>query len=237
MKTETHTYIQLVKDLGKVPGVAAALGQSKQGAEWLLRTWRGLLKVVEKHGKWSEEESRLVLDLLEIRAELRSGFLTILADDDKDGLILIVTEEMDRIEKRLESCVLACDDADRWLAAAGMPMEENEGTKRLRKQEGKLKLEYRRAKAELLESRAQAAAAAAGPRARGAGAAVAGRLRDPAGACPEARSDAPADNVQRGLELPHEAAGPRRPGASRDGGLSRAAGGRSVSVPGRRPRA
>ena len=59
--------------------------------------------------------------------------------------------------------MLAVDDADRWLAAAGMPQEENADTKRLRKQEGRLKLEYRRAKAELLESRAQAAAAAAGP--------------------------------------------------------------------------
>ncbi len=128
----------------------------------MLRTWGGLLDIVEKHGKWSEEESRLVLNLLEIRAELRAGFLTILADEDKDRLILIVTEERDRIQKRLEGGVLACDDADRWLAAAGMPQEENDGTKRLRKQERKLKLEYRRARAELLESRARAAAAAAG---------------------------------------------------------------------------
>jgi len=158
---DSYVY-KLVKDLGSVPGVAAALAESKQGADWLLRTWRGLEKVLEKRGKWSEEESRLVLDLLEIRAELRSGFLAILSDDDKDGLALIVTEEVDRIEKRLKAGVLAVDDADRWMAAAGMPQEENAGTKRLRKQEGKLKLEYRRAKAELLESRAQAAAAAAG---------------------------------------------------------------------------
>ena len=161
---DRYTYVYtIVKELGRVPGVAAALGQSKQGADWLLRTWQGLRKVLEKSGKWSEEESRLVLDLLEIRAELRSGFLTILSEEDTEGLALIVTEEVDRIEKRLKACVLAVDDADRWLAAAGMPLEENAGTKRLRKQEGKLKLEYRRAKAELLESRAQAAAAAAGP--------------------------------------------------------------------------
>ena len=42
-------------------------------------------------------------------------------------------------------------------------MEEDADTKRLRKQEAKLKLDYRRAKEELLQSRAEAAAVAADP--------------------------------------------------------------------------
>ena len=49
------------------------------------------------------------------------------------------------------------------MAAAGMPMEEDADTKRLRKQEAKLKLEYRRAKEELMEGRTPKAAPAPAP--------------------------------------------------------------------------
>ena len=153
---------ELVSRLGTVPGVAKALGETKQGAGWLLGTWMSLGDVLKANGLWDEEQRTLVFNLLDTRHELRKGNLTIMAEDDTESLALLVEEQIGWIEEKLQRYLFATDDADRAMAAAGMPMEENAGTKRIRKQEGKLKLEYRRAKAELLESRAQAAAAAAG---------------------------------------------------------------------------
>ena len=70
--------------------------------------------------------------------------------------------ELDRLDERLHRYIYASDNAKRKMTAAGMPMEEDAQTKRLRKDDSRLRLEYRRFKAELLEPR-QAAAATAGP--------------------------------------------------------------------------
>jgi hypothetical protein len=153
----------LVSKLGTVPGVARALARSKQGAVWLLQTWMGLSFVLDTNSTWDADQRRLALDLIDMRHELHSGNGMITAETDAADLARIVKEEMDHLERRLESYLIATDDAARSMSAAGMPLEEDAETKRLRKQEARLKLDYRRAKAELLESRAQAAAQAAGP--------------------------------------------------------------------------
>ena len=153
----------LVAKLGKVPGVARALAKSKQGADWLRTTWMALGDVLEINGTWDDEQRRLAHALLDTPAALVQGSKTITAESDTASLAIIVKQELDRIDERLRRYLLAMDDAYRSMAAAGMPREEDAETKRLRKQEARLKLDYRRAKAELLESRAQAAAAAAGP--------------------------------------------------------------------------
>ncbi len=132
-------------------------------ADWLRTTWIALGDVLEITGTWDDEQKRLVHALLNTPAELVQRSKTITAESDTASLAIIVKQELDRIEERLRRYLLAMDDAYRSMAAAGMPREEDAETKRLRKQEARLKLDYRRAKAELLESRAQAAAAAAGP--------------------------------------------------------------------------
>jgi hypothetical protein len=154
---------QLVTKLGRVPGVARALARSKQGAEWLLQSWMGLSDILETNGSWDDEQRRLALDMVDMRKELRNGNRLITPETEKEDLAQIVTDEVGRLEERLKRYLLATDDADRAMAAAGMPMEEDADTKRLRKQAARLKLDYRRTKAELLEGRAQAAAADAGP--------------------------------------------------------------------------
>ena len=145
----------LVAKLGKVPGVARALARSKQGADWLRTTWMALGDVLEINGTWDDEQRRLAHALLDTPAALVQGSKTIAAESDTASLAIIVKQELDRIERRLRRYLLAMDDAYRSMAAAGMPMEEDAETRRLRKQESKLKLDLRRAKAELLDSRAQ----------------------------------------------------------------------------------
>ena len=168
-----------------------------------------------------------------------------MAEDDTEELTQLVARAKSAGSRSGSSGTCSpSDDAERAMAAAGMPMEENAGTKRLRKQEGRLKMEYRRAKAELLESRADAAAAAAGP-APATDPARARTATGPAGAVFIARPGfrtrssiaASTEDLERGLQLLEEAVAAGSPRGSRDGDGSREASGRSASVPWRQPRA
>lgn len=203
---DRQAYIrELVSKLGTVPGIAGALAETSQGAAWLHLTWSSLGTALENTGTWDEEQRTLAFNLLDTRPELRKGKLTILAEDNTEALTLLVEEQVGLIEENLQRYLLAVDDADRAMAAAGMAMEENAGTKRLRKQEGRLKTEYRRAKAELLESRAQAAAAAAGQAPATPEPVVASTRREPAPKpAPTPRpttSNAAANYLQKRLDL------------------------------------
>jgi len=144
-------------------GVSRALGRSKQGIAWLLENWGGLISALESQGSWTDGQCRLAMDLLGIPVDLRAGNPTITPESDAAALDRVVETELDRLDERLHRYIYASDNAEREMAAAGMPREEDGQTKRLRKDDSRLRLEYRRFKAELLESRAQAAAAAAGP--------------------------------------------------------------------------
>ena len=99
--------------------------------------------------------------MLDVREELRGCHPDIRPEASTDDLAAIVVDQMEWLEGKLDRCLIALDLAERDMVAAGMPLEEDAETRRLRKQEGKVKLDFRKAKAELLESRAQAAAAAA----------------------------------------------------------------------------
>ena len=152
---------QLVERLAVDSGVGRALTRSRQGVDWLLKTWKCLEEVVAYAGEWTQDQFRLAMDMLSIRPELRDGYYKMLVEGD--DFTEIMTQEIAQLEENLKHSLVALDHAEQSLAAAGMPMEEDKDTKRLRKQISKVKLDYRRAKAELDDSRAAAAAAAAGP--------------------------------------------------------------------------
>jgi hypothetical protein len=142
-------------------GVSRALSRSKQGIAWLLENWGGLISILETQGSWTEGQCRLAMDLLGIPVDLRAGNPMITPESDAATLDAVIATEMDRLDERLHRYIYASDNAEREMTAAGMPKEEDAQTKRLRKDDSRLRLEYRRCKAELLESRAQAQAAAA----------------------------------------------------------------------------
>ena len=154
---------QLVQTLAEDAGVGRALARSKQGVAWLLQTWRGLSDVLKITGKWTDDQIRLGLDLAGIRSELREAYWPKLATGTTEERAQFVSDQVTMLEQSLEESLNSLDWANQSMAAAGMPMEEDADTKRIRKQESRVKLDYRRAKAELEESRAQAAAAAASP--------------------------------------------------------------------------
>ena len=79
-----------------------------------------------------------------------------------EALKELVATQTDGLVRRLESSLDALDEAEQGMVTAGMPDEEDAWTKRLRRYEASVRLEYRRALAELLDGRDRAAAAAGG---------------------------------------------------------------------------
>ena len=148
---------QLLERFDNGPGVVGALARSKHGAEWLLRTWRGLDEVLDIAGRWTDDQVGLAMKLSDTRPELWDTYRTELLEAPAKDLAAIVSREVDWLEESLEYALNSLDWADRLMAASGAPPEEDAVTKRLRKQESRLKLEFRRAKAEIEESRAAAA--------------------------------------------------------------------------------
>ena len=144
-------------------GVSRALGRSKQGVAWLLKMWDALIDAHDTNGSWDQDQCHMAMNLLGYPVEVRNGSRAITPETAADVVDQVVTTELNRLDERLKRSLFATDSAEQALAAVGMPMEEDAQAKRLRKDEGRLRLAYRRAKAELLESRDRAAAAAAGP--------------------------------------------------------------------------
>ena len=85
---------------------------------------------------------RLALSMLAVRPELQDDYRAIMAEEDPEELTELMTHEIAWLEERLENSLLALDSAYQSMVAAGMPLEEDAESKRLRKQEARLKLEY-----------------------------------------------------------------------------------------------
>ena len=137
-------------------GVKRALERTKQGVEWLLIHLYGLLDVLESNGTWDERPSRLASNLLCTRSKFRQGCRKPAAE--AEDLAALVAREVDRLETRLEDRLLDRDRSERGMAEVGAPMEEDADSQRLRRFEASARKEYRRARAELLESRGVTAA-------------------------------------------------------------------------------
>jgi hypothetical protein len=156
-----------IQDLGATLGadtlrVHEALTGTKQGVDWLLENWTGLKDALTANGEagWTPDQFRVAYELMGVRPEFRGSNLKLPAGCSRQRQAELVESEMKTLNAQLQNCLLAQDAAAQDMAAAGMPMEEDPQTKRLRKYEAASRLEYTRTKAELLQSRAEAAQAA-----------------------------------------------------------------------------
>jgi hypothetical protein len=161
---------QVIEDLGaKLPKdparVSRALRRSKQGADWLIERWEGLGEILKANGTWDDAQRRLAEDLLGVPIELRnSGRLP--SSSDSKALAALVARQVADLRADQEAVLDELDEADRELTVAGMPMEEDAITARLRKYEASCRRDLHWAQAELRRSRAEAAEASAPPQPR-----------------------------------------------------------------------
>jgi hypothetical protein len=127
-----------VEDLGvrleKDPvRVRLALKLTRQGTEWIVERLVGLRDVVQTSKALDEEQYRHCLDLFGVAPVLRKGGSTVPAADDVAGLTRRIDAELADHCERLETKLIDMDEATRETVRAGMPGEEDETTKQLRK--------------------------------------------------------------------------------------------------------
>ncbi len=150
-----------VEDLGarlpKDPArVSRALRRVRQGADWLIERWEALGEILGTNGRWSDDQRRLAFDLLGVPADLRDGSVKVPPADDAEGLAALVSRQVADLRVRQEDYLDESDEAERGMAAWGMPMEEDPITARLRKYERGCRGDLNRALAELRKVREEA---------------------------------------------------------------------------------
>ena len=134
--------------------VSWGLRATVQGADWLIESWEDLGDIVRKSGRWDEEKRNLACDLMGIRRELRTSTLRVPACDDAPALIALVENQLASLRASQESVLEALNEAERGMTLAGMPLEEDAATARLRKAETRARNELARTRNELLRVQA-----------------------------------------------------------------------------------
>ena len=134
--------------------VSWGLRATVQGADWLIESWEDLGDIVRKAGRWDEDERNLACDLMGIRRELRTSTLRVPAGDDAPALIALVENQLASLRASQESVLEALNEAERGMTLAGMPLEEDAATARLRKAETRARNELARTRNELLRVQA-----------------------------------------------------------------------------------
>jgi hypothetical protein len=136
--------------------VQFALSETKQGVDYLISAWSGLLGVLDVNEVWDEAQRSLALDLLGLRREFRNGTPLLRPDSGLDRLRGVAEAEIGRLEAWRRK-LLPSDQSERRMALEGMPMEEDGTTRRLRRYAADAKRTYFQAKKDLLDGRAGAA--------------------------------------------------------------------------------
>jgi hypothetical protein len=142
--------------LSKDPArVACGLRRSCQGVDWLLDRWEGLGEVVKASGRWDDDQRRLALDMLGIPQELRSLTTEVPGHDDTEALIALVATQLTLLRNDQVTVLEALSEAEQAMTVAGMPLEEDGATARLRKDESRARSDFSKALKELLRYRAE----------------------------------------------------------------------------------
>src|SRR5262249_7106353 len=115
--------------------IANALRNTRHGADWLIERWEALGEILQNTGSWDEAQHRLAFDLLGIPLDLRNGSTRVPSRTDAKGRAVVVDRELGRLRKSREESLDELDDAERGMTLAGMPMDEDAASARLRRYE------------------------------------------------------------------------------------------------------
>jgi hypothetical protein len=99
--------------------VADRLLESKHGAEWVLKQWRGLAaSAAENHG-FTDAQRQLALDLKGVSPHLRDNPAEVPAAGDKEGLLALCAREIQQLETLLVLTLEGRDQRARAKAKHG----------------------------------------------------------------------------------------------------------------------
>jgi len=144
--------VKLPKDPERI---AFGLRRTRQGTDFLIEHWDILRAIAREIGRWDDDQRRLAFDMLGIAHELRNTTIDVPAGDDAPRLIALADAQITMLREEQESILDDMDDAERAMAMAGMPVEEDATTMRLRKDESRARTDFAKARKELLRHRAE----------------------------------------------------------------------------------
>jgi hypothetical protein len=159
--------LNLAARLPKDPArFAHVLAGTKHGAALMIERWEGLAQIAASCGDWDAAQRRMALDLLGIPIELQPGCSAIAPPGDKEALIALATQQIERLRTLIDVVLDDQDAQNQADAIAGILAADDADTKLLRTYERSARRDYDRAHAELLRVQAEAAAAARARRER-----------------------------------------------------------------------
>ena len=133
--------------------IARGLSRTRQGADWLIGRWQALAAIAVETGCWDDSQRGLAHDLLGVPLELRTGTYRVPDGEDAPALIALAESEILSLREEQEEILDDLDDADRAMAMAGMPIEEDKATARLRRDEARARKDFDKARDELFRYR------------------------------------------------------------------------------------
>ncbi len=150
MTTVANFACRLSKDPQRI---AQGLEGSRHGCDWLIENWELLGAIARETGRWDDDQRRLAFDMLGVPRELRSVMTRVPAGDDVAGLIALAEARVAKLREDQEAVLDDLDDAEQAMAMAGMPLEEDAATARLRKDEARARNDFAKSRNELLRFR------------------------------------------------------------------------------------
>ena len=142
--------VKLPKDPRRI---SRGLRKTRQGADWLIDHWESLAAIARENGGWDDDQRRLAFDLLGVPHHLRPGTYKVPRGDDAANLISLAESQIAELRDDLEAVLDDLNDAERAMAMAGMPMEEDKITARLRKDEARARNDFNKARNALMKHR------------------------------------------------------------------------------------
>ena len=134
---------------GRPEEVAQELRRTKHGCQWLIRRWKMLAHAADANKSWSDNQARLVFDLLGTPLAFREGTQPGLELDDQGRVIDEATDPAAVARRQIEALegrrdlVAEIDEVERHLAESDLSHDANAECRRLRRYETKLHREIR----------------------------------------------------------------------------------------------
>jgi hypothetical protein len=138
--------------------IARGLRQSRQGTDWLIERWTRLAAIAREVGAWNEDQRRLAFDMLGVPRDLRNLTIDVPAGDEATALIALAEAQIARLREDQVAVLDELNEAERAQAFAGMPLEEDAVTARLRKDESRARNDFAKARNALFRRRETARA-------------------------------------------------------------------------------
>ncbi|HEV3163522.1 MAG TPA: hypothetical protein VGZ22_05740 [Isosphaeraceae bacterium] len=127
---------QLAAKLAKNPGlIRQQLRATSQGCEWLIARWEALVRVLDHHGAWTDDERARALDLLGVPLHERELDPSLPPDEPVEALRAVAATEIKSLTRKRDEDLADPENSEQALAAWGLGFDISLPARLLRRYE------------------------------------------------------------------------------------------------------